>query len=385
MVNESMNEILKGISEKSLIIMRGVPGVGKSTWIKKHHLEDYVISPDTFRIMLSKPVMTREPDSDLYYLGINQKESKEAWDLTFKFIEHRLNNGSTTIVDATHCFGKYTFDRYEKLAEKHGFKMYIVDFMKDVSLEEIKRRNNGRKGTIHYVPESIIERMYENSLKQDLTAYTVLPGNHEIGRTIYFVTHGITEYFSFQYELGELEEVAKNFNPDSSDDWHKLINELSDSLRHVGLGDLDYILHKYDMKDKYPHLLDESIRIHGSTMMQVIAMEELAELQKEISKAIRWEPRNKTKTDKEALKQKVHLAEEIADVLNCIRVVMRINGITDEDVEKMKYIKKMRQYYRVDKHILSYKPKYTKINYVNNSNIPLDIISRLMDTKEDDE
>ena len=36
-----------------LLLTRGAPGCGKSTWIKNHELETYTLSPDELRIKCS--------------------------------------------------------------------------------------------------------------------------------------------------------------------------------------------------------------------------------------------------------------------------------------------------------------------------------------------
>lgn len=40
-----------------LLLMRGVPGSGKSTFIKQHNLEQYTLSADALRLLYSAPKM----------------------------------------------------------------------------------------------------------------------------------------------------------------------------------------------------------------------------------------------------------------------------------------------------------------------------------------
>lgn len=160
-------------NSKTLLIMRGVPGSGKSTWIRNHNVQDYVLSPDTFRIMLSKPVETEI--NGIKTLGINQNVSKEAWKYTNEFLKIRLSNGSMTIVDACHTNGN--LDNYEQLAKQYGFELVIIDFLCNVTKEIATQRNELRKNSISYVPKFVIARMYENSQKQDLTRLNVVSYN----------------------------------------------------------------------------------------------------------------------------------------------------------------------------------------------------------------
>lgn len=53
-----------------LLLLRGSPGCGKSTWIEKNGLKNYTLSADDIRMMYSSPRLTIEgtyeinPDSD---------------------------------------------------------------------------------------------------------------------------------------------------------------------------------------------------------------------------------------------------------------------------------------------------------------------------------
>ncbi len=153
--------------------MRGVPGSGKSTWIKNNNVQDYVLRPDTFRIMLSKPIETEI--NGIKTLGINQNVSKEAWKYTNEFLKIRLSNGSMTIIDACHTSGN--LENYRQLAEQYSFELVVVDFLCDVTKEIATKRNELRKNTIAYVPIFVIARMFESSQKQDLSELNVVPYN----------------------------------------------------------------------------------------------------------------------------------------------------------------------------------------------------------------
>ena len=70
------------------------------------------------------------------------------------------------------------------------------------------------------------------------------------------------------------------------------------------------------------YTVQKTIMRYGEQMQQTVAMEECAELIKEISKAIRGQAR------------KEHIAEEIADVLICIENIQQIHGIPDEKIQR---------------------------------------------------
>ena len=43
---------------RTLLLLRGAPGSGKSTWIRENNLEGYTLEADSFRQLISNPIMT---------------------------------------------------------------------------------------------------------------------------------------------------------------------------------------------------------------------------------------------------------------------------------------------------------------------------------------
>lgn len=60
---------------RNLILMRGAPGCGKSTWIKEQGLEDYTLSPDNIRMLIQSPVYNIE-GKKLLVKTMNKKYGK---------------------------------------------------------------------------------------------------------------------------------------------------------------------------------------------------------------------------------------------------------------------------------------------------------------------
>ena len=80
-----------------LLVMRGIPGSGKSTWIEEHDLKQYTLSPYNIRLLYSAP----ELGLDVKY-HISAKCDKHVWAFLRERLEARMKNGEFTVVDATH-------------------------------------------------------------------------------------------------------------------------------------------------------------------------------------------------------------------------------------------------------------------------------------------
>ena len=135
-----------------LIVLRGIPGSGKSTFVKEEDLQGLVICPDDYRIRLGG-IYTDEYGKR----KISNKYDKKVWKQVFEDIESRMLEGITTVVDATHTKESY-FNDYNKLCEKYRYRMMIVEF--NTNLEECKIRNNIRE-EYKQVPNEVLERMYQ--------------------------------------------------------------------------------------------------------------------------------------------------------------------------------------------------------------------------------
>ena len=68
-----------------MLLMRGAPGAGKTTYIKDHGLEQYALSADNIRLMCQSPVMTISGE-----YAISQENEKKVWELLFQMLEIRM-------------------------------------------------------------------------------------------------------------------------------------------------------------------------------------------------------------------------------------------------------------------------------------------------------
>ena len=113
---------------KLLILMRGVPGSGKSTLIKNSGLSNYAISLDELRRLLAA-----EENGQLPTLV-----NKETYALLNSILQTRVQKGKLIILDAVNASVEHIKDSIE-LAESYGYK--IVYIQMQTSLEQCLENN----------------------------------------------------------------------------------------------------------------------------------------------------------------------------------------------------------------------------------------------------
>ena len=196
---------------RTLLLLRGIQASGKSTWIKENNLEPYTLSADNIRLNIANPVLLEDGSYE-----ISQKYNKVTWELLYKYLEMRMQNGDFTIVDATHSDIKL-LNKYKDLANTYKYTMYCLEF--DIPLEEALKRNKERDN-YKYVPERVIERTYE-TIKKNEKLPSALKKIESIDEIINFYTADVNQYEKVVI-IGDihscaepLKEVLKDFNEET--------------------------------------------------------------------------------------------------------------------------------------------------------------------------
>jgi predicted kinase len=144
-----------------VIIMKGLPGSGKSTWAKQKVAENpnayKRISKDDLRDMLDNGVHSN--DAEKFILG-----TRDA------LIMISLHAGKHVIVDDTNLAAKHE-DRIRQIV-KGMAEVRIQDFT-DVPIETCIARDLNRSRS---VGEAVIRRMYNQFLKPDVTPIERIEG-----------------------------------------------------------------------------------------------------------------------------------------------------------------------------------------------------------------
>ena len=146
---------------RTLLVMRGAPGAGKTTWIANHGLADYTISPDDIRVLCSSTTM--QPTGEF---KISQEPANEQFiwrEIIFKVLEYRMSRGELTVIDATASKTK-DIKEYKDLADKYRYRVFVVDFTQvplDICLKQNKQRPDFKQ-----VPDKSIEKIYSRYATQ---------------------------------------------------------------------------------------------------------------------------------------------------------------------------------------------------------------------------
>jgi len=138
---------------RTLVVTRGIPACGKSTWIEDQELGPYTISPDAIRLLYAAPVLLENGD-----LAISQDGNKIVWKMVMETLESRMKDGHFTVIDATHTTEK-ALNKYVQLAKQYHYRLVCVDFS-HISMDICLVRN-GFRDDFKKVPQDVIKRMHE--------------------------------------------------------------------------------------------------------------------------------------------------------------------------------------------------------------------------------
>lgn len=147
---------------RNLYLMRGIPGAGKSTWLKNNNLENLTVSIDNLRAMVSQKEYGDTPDT-YEMLEYPRNIEGSVWELAYEIVNKRMLAGLTTFIDATHLFkrgGTKAFNKWLKLANKYGYRVTTITINEDLTLEQLKYQNANRD-SYDVLPDSVIEDYYE--------------------------------------------------------------------------------------------------------------------------------------------------------------------------------------------------------------------------------
>ena len=181
---------------KKLFLLRGVPGCGKSTFLRKYEdvLKGYVIGADDIRLLYSPTVYPKGK----FTKKVNPENDRQVWEFIHNLVQQRLLKGYTTIVDATHC-NVDNINYYKGFCLENNVECVVVTF--DETLETCQQRNKSRHEW-QEVPEEIVERMH-NNMQTPVPSWCKVITKEEFEKIIKLVQQDSSDYTPISYDKFE--------------------------------------------------------------------------------------------------------------------------------------------------------------------------------------
>lgn len=130
-----------------LLLTRGMPLCGKTTWIQQYRLESYVLSPKYFQSLLHAPMLN---DSGIF--THSKHNDKLTYQMLFTALQSRMQLGEFIIIEDLHILKSY-WSNYKEMANHYAYELLIVDFS-NIPFEIICERNKSQKDN-HYTKEEL--------------------------------------------------------------------------------------------------------------------------------------------------------------------------------------------------------------------------------------
>ena len=137
---------------RTLFVLRGAPGAGKSTLIRRHRLGDLAIGLDDFRRLYSTPFTDLDGLPTLSMAFGAEKQVVSAFKAA---VATRIRQGGTLLLDCTNPTRK-SYREFASLARRCGYAVYVIDIQGELSDAELIERNETRRGGIDYVGPEVV-------------------------------------------------------------------------------------------------------------------------------------------------------------------------------------------------------------------------------------
>lgn len=143
------------IAMRTFFIVRGAPGIGKSTFLSLYQARGQVVSLDGIRDVFAMPI----PDWD----GVPGRSIRGGTEGTISRVlesalQSRFEQGGDVFFDATNP-ELQQFKHLADLSRAYGYQVAVIDMQGDATDEMILAQNEKRAGTVSYVPEEDVLRI----------------------------------------------------------------------------------------------------------------------------------------------------------------------------------------------------------------------------------
>lgn len=182
-----------------MVFLRGIPGSGKSTFVRENKLEPYTISSDSVRLLIKPPVLSITGKT-----VISQKINHRVWGLIYSLIKCRMEDGDFIVLDATNA-GNADIAKYRKLVRTYRYSAICVDFS-EIPLEIAKERN-GKRPEYEVVPETVIDELYSIINRQKVPSFVTVIKPQEFYEKIQYKPTDFSHY----RKVHHIGDIAGNY------------------------------------------------------------------------------------------------------------------------------------------------------------------------------
>ena len=147
---------MESFKKKKLFLMCGIPGVGKSTWLKNN--KNFFTDIDSIDVISRDKIRFALLDEGEDYFS----KEDDVWKNYVKEAKRSLKENYITILDATHLSIASRKKILKALGDLSNIDVYAVVCV--ANLETALKRNREREG-LAFVPPSAIRRMYFQFVK----------------------------------------------------------------------------------------------------------------------------------------------------------------------------------------------------------------------------
>ncbi|RDU73112.1 serine/threonine protein phosphatase [Helicobacter aurati] len=217
-----------------LLLTRGMPLCGKTTWIQQNNLQEYTLDTKTLAYLFQSPKLDVHGNHYFYH-------HKLYFTMLYEALKSRMANGDFIIIEDSHIAHSY-FSNYQELAKIYAYTIVIVDFS-DVPLEEILKRAQQitQSQTLqhrHYTHEEIMA-LYQELQQTQIPIPSQVIKPQEIDSFLRITPYNLNGYKKI-YHIGDIHGCFRILQ--------KHLATIQDDCFYIFLGDyIDRGLQNYEV------------------------------------------------------------------------------------------------------------------------------------------
>ena len=189
---------------RTMFILRGAPGAGKSTLIRRHRLGDLAIGLDDFRRLYSTPFTDLDGEPTLFMAFGAERQVVSAFRAA---VASRVRLGGTIVLDCTNPARK-SYREFASLARRCGYRVYVVDIQGDLSDAELIERNETRRGTLGYVGPEVVETIAARVRAGAASVVEPVVGLGDVRRLNTFTEIDVAERYERLVIIGDVQSCS---------------------------------------------------------------------------------------------------------------------------------------------------------------------------------